>query len=244
MAWRELPPRLRGRVPRVGLLVALPATVGTIAFGLIWLLGPFVLLAVLVADERWLLAAPLAPVALWWLYQTLREPLVPSLLLAAPYGIWSVVQQQRGMVDTEDLEHGRLVGLLEWRPLTSAEHEALRVLVRQVPQFPELAEQAEHCEVMAECVCGCASIRLFARSPAIPRDGARGNAHGEEDDFAIAALGTDAAGREIDVVLHVGLGSMRELEITAGGVHDGTADEVPAADTLRPAGIRRTRWDA
>ena len=183
------------------------------------------------------------PSALWWLYQMVREPLVPGLLFAAPYSIWSVVQQQRGMVDTEDLEHGRLVGLLDWRGLTSAERAALQMLVDQVPQFPELAEQVEHCEVMAECVCGCASIRLYATSATIPRDAARGNAHGEQDNFAIAAVGTDAAGREIDVVLHIGLGSMRELEVTAGGVHDGTADEVPAAGTLRPAGIRRTRWD-
>jgi hypothetical protein len=243
MAWRRLPPRLRGRVPRVGLLIALPATIGTIAFGLIWLLGPFVLLGVLISDERRLLAALLAPVALWWLYQMIREPLVPGLLFAAPHSIWSVVQQQRGMVDTEDLEQGRLVGLLDWRGLTSAERAALRILVEQVPQFPELAEQVEHCEVMAECVCGCASIRLYATSATIPRDAARGNAHGEQDNFAIAAVGTDAAGREVDVVLHIGLGSMRELEVTTGGLHDGTADAIPAADTLRPAGIRHTRWD-
>jgi hypothetical protein len=79
--------------------------------------------------------------------------------------------------------------------------------------------------------------------PAIPRDPARANADGEHDNFAIAAVGPDAAGRDIDVVLHIGLGSMRELEITRGGAYDGTADEVPAAQTLRPAGIRRTRWD-
>jgi hypothetical protein len=241
MAWRKLPPRLEGRVPRVGLGVALIGFAGTLGAGILWLAGPPVLLAILIGDERYILAAILAPAVAWWLYRMLREPLIPGLLLAAPVSLWSVVQQQRGMVNTLDLESGRLVGLLEWRGLTPAERDVLRFLVRQVDDLPELAAQIDHCEVMAECVCGCASIRLYATAPSVPRDAARGNAQGERDHLDISAVGTDSEGRAIDVVLHVTLGSMRELEVTAGGVHDGTADELPAVATLRPTGVRRTR---
>ena len=112
--------------------------------------------------------------------------------------------------------------------------------MRQAGELPELARQLDKCEVMAECVCGCVSIRLFSTAPSIPRDPRRGNAHGEQDHLAITAIGTDAAGRTLDVVLHVGLGTIHELEVTAGGVHDGTADEVPAVATLRPTGVRLT----
>lgn len=241
MAWRKLPSRLEGRIPRVGVGVALVALVGTLGAAVLWLAGPVVLLAVLVDAERYVLAAIVAPGVAWWLYRMFREPLIPGLLLAAPASMWSVVQQQRGMVDTQDLERGRLVGLLDWRGLTAAEQDALRFLVRQVDDLPELSAQIDQCEVMAECVCGCASARLYSTAPPVPRDAARGNAQGERDHLAISAVGTDSAGRTVDVVLHVGLGSLRELEVTAGGVHDGTADEIPAIATLRPTGVRRTR---
>ena len=243
MAWRKLPARLEGRVPRVGLGVALIGFAGTLGAGLLWLAGPVVLLAILIDGERYVLAAILAPAVAWWLYRMFREPLIPGILLAAPASMWSVVQQQRGMVNTLDLERGRLVGLLDWRGLATAEHDALRFLVRQVDDLPELTAQIDHCEVMAECVCGCASVRLYATAPSVPRDGARGNAQGERDHLAIGAVGRDSAGRAIDVVLHVTLGSIRELEVTAGGAHDGTADEIPAFATLRPTGVGRTRPD-
>jgi hypothetical protein len=241
MAWRKLPPRLSGRVPRVGLLVALPAIVGTLAFAVVWLVWPVVVAAVLIRGEQHVLAALLAPLVLWWLYRMVREPLIPGLLLTAPASVWSVVQQQRGMVDTDDLEHGRLVGLANWRPLTAAEQDVLRILVREVDDLPEIARQIDRCEVMAECVCGCASIRLYSTAPSVPRDPRRGNAHGENDNLAIIALGTGADGRELEVVLHVALGTIHELEVTAGGAHDGTAVEVPTAASLRPTGVRRTR---
>lgn len=77
---------------------------------------------------------------------------------------------------------------------------------------------------------------VYATAPSVPRDAAHGNAQGERDHLAIGAVGRDSAGRAIDVVLHVTLGSMRELEVTADGAHDGTADEIPAFATLRPTG--------
>lgn len=243
MAWVALPPRLRDRVARVSLLEAIPAIVGTIAFGLVLLAGPAVLVYVLASRGQTVLALLLAPLAAWWLYRMFREPLIPGLLLAAPASVWSVVQQQRGKVDTLDLERGRLVGLGEWRPLTAAERDVMRVLVRQVDDLPEHAAQIDGCEVMAQCVCGCASIRLYSTASMVPRDASRGNAQGERDHLASAAVGTDAAGRFVDVVLHTGLGTLRELEVTIGGVHDGTATELPAPDTLRPAGVRHERWD-
>ena len=243
MAWVTLPRRLRGRVPRVSLLVVLPAFVGTVGFGIVLLAGPVVLVVVLAAGGQTVLAALLAPFAAWWLYRMFRERLIPGLLLAAPVSVWAVVQRRRGKVDTEDLERGRLVDLAEWRPLTAAEREVLDVLARQVPDLPELARQVDQCEVMAECVCGCASIRLYSTAPTVPRDVSRANAQGERDHLAIAALGRDSAGRSVDVVLHTGLGTLRELEVTIGGVHDGTATELPAAATLRAAGVWHERWD-
>lgn len=45
--------------------------------------------------------------AAWWLYRMFREPLIPGLLLAAPASIWSVVQQQRGKVDTSSAAGSR-----------------------------------------------------------------------------------------------------------------------------------------
>ena len=243
MPWVTLPPRLRDRVPRVTLLEAIPATIGTIGFGLVLLAGPVVLAYVFANRGQAVLAVLMGLFASWWLYRMVREPLVPGLLLAAPASIWSVVQQQRGKVDTLDLERGRLVGLTDWRPLTAAERDVLHVLLRQVDDLPEHAAQIEAAEVIAECVCGCASIRLLSRAPTVPRDASRGNAEGERDHLAIAGVGTDAAGRSVEVVLHTGLGTLRELEVTIGGGHDGTATELPAAATLRPAGVRHERWD-
>ena len=243
MAWVTLPPRLRDRVPRVTLLEAIPATIGTVGFGLVLLAGPAVLTYVLASRGQTVLAVLMGLFAAWWLYRMVREPLIPGLLLAAPASVWSVVQQQRGKVDTLDLERGRLVGLTDWRPLTAAEREVLHALVRQVDDLPEHARQIDECEVIAECVCGCASIRLLSRGPMAPRDASRGNAEGERDHLAIAGVGSDPAGHEVDVVLHTGLGTLRELEVTIGGVHDGSATELPAARTLRPAGVRHERWD-
>lgn len=243
MAWVTLPPRLRDRVPRVTPLEAIPATIGTIGFGLVLLVGPVALAYVFAGRGQTVLAVLMALFAAWWLYRMFCEPLIPGLLLAAPASVWSVVQQQRGKVDTLDLERGRLVGLMDWRPLTAAEREVLHALVRQVEDLPEHAAQIGACEVMAECVCGCASIRLYSTAPMVPRDASRGNAQGERDHLAIAAVGRDAAGRDVDVVLHTGLGTLRELEVTIGGVHDGTATALPAGGRLRPAGVRHERWD-
>ena len=241
MAWRKLPPRLRGRVPRVSPIVAFPAIVATLAFAIVWIIAPLALVAILAGRGHEILAALLVPVALWWLYRMVREPLAIGALVAAPQSVWSVVQQQREMVDTQDLDGGRLVGLADWRPLTPAERDVLLALARQVGELPEIARQVDSCEVMAECVCGCASIGLYSTAPSVPRDPRRGNEHGEVDDLQITATGRDPAGRHVEVVLHVRLGSIRELELTAGGAHDGSADTPPDAGTLRPTGVRRGR---
>lgn len=59
-----------------------------------------------------------------------------------------------------------------------------------------------------------------------------------------AQIGARGDGRRsVDVVLHTGLGTLRELAVTIGGVHDGSATELSAAGTLRPAGVRHERWD-
>ena len=229
MAWRKLPPRLQGRVRTPEVLGSLVALVATPVFGVIWLFGPPALAVLFVAREQWLLAGVAIPLALWWAYQMVKDPTVIGLLVSVPYGAWSLVQQWRGRVDTLDLEDGRYVGLADWRAPTARERAVLELLVSAVPDLPQLRPQIAQAEVRAECVCGCPSIILFPTAPAVPRDAAYGNARGERDELAVAATGPG----DVEVVLRLHLGNVRELEVTTGGGHDGTPAELPDASALR-----------
>ena len=229
MSWRPLPSRLRGRVHTPPVLGSLVAVVATPVFGVLWLAGPLALAVLFSTREQYALAAAAAPIALWWTYRMLREPMLVGLLVSVPYGVVSLAQQWRGRVDTEDLEDGRYVSLADWRPLSAREREVLELLASARPDVPEIRRQLERPEVRAECVCGCPSILLYGTRPAIPRDAAHGNADGQRDELTIAADGPDG----VEVVLRLQLCSARELEATTGRGHDGTPHELPPAGALR-----------
>lgn len=186
-AARALPPRLRRRTPTVHPLEALPAIVLT-PLALAALVGwPFALAAVAISRGDRLLGAVALTIAMLWTAGIVKEGrLLLGMLLAWPLAVWSAIQQWRGRVDTEDLEDGRFVPLAEHRELDPAERATLEVLAGSTG-IPELQRQAEEAKVIAECLCGCASIRLLSHAPAIPR----------------AAAGEDAVERlEVEAVGH------------------------------------------
>jgi hypothetical protein len=230
MAWRPLPPRLRHRTRRVHPLEALPPLVLTPVLLVAWVTWPFVLAAVTIGRGDRIWAAAALSLAIIWTAGIVKERrLVLGMLFAWPSSVWSAVQQWRGRVNTEDLEEGRFVTLAEAREPDEHEQSLLDVLVA-ASGIAGLRRQAEHVEVIAECLCGCRSIRLLSRAPAIAPAAPGGEAVERLD---VAAVGTGSEGRELLVRLRVALGTLRELEVTAGGVHDGSGDALPDAPTLR-----------
>ena len=227
MSWVELPPRLRGRVRSVGVLEALIPLIATPLFSALLVFGPPVFLVVAWSRGDHLLAAVLAVPVLAWCVAMIREPVALGMLFAWPFAARSAFQQWRGRVDTEDLEHGRLVGLAQWRALSAPERQLVDLLVGSV-DAPALRAKAASAEVMAECVCGCPSIRLYATSPSLPPD----HPLAEAD---LRAWAPDDRGRRIDVALHVRLGSLHELEVTVAGEHRGEPAELPPASAMRVA---------
>ncbi len=195
---------------------AVPAIVLTPVLGVAWLAGPFVLAWLALSHGNYVLAALFVPIALVWSVALVKDPTPLGLLLAWPAGVWSVLQQRRGKVHTEDLEDGRYVSLAEARRPAPAERAVLDMLARDA-SIPELDRQLDQARVIAECVCGCASIRLLSSAPALV-----------SDDRVLAATGVDSRGRRVDVRLRVALGTVHDLEVTGAGGHDGSADELPA----------------
>jgi hypothetical protein len=230
MAWRPLPPRLRHRTPRLRLLEALPPILLTPFLLVAWVSWPFVLAAVTVGRGDRLWGAVSLTLAVIWTAGIVKERgLLLGMLLAWPLSVWSAVQQWRGRVNIEDLEEGRFVTLAEAREPDERERPLLHALIAAAG-IPGLQRQAEQVEVIAECVCGCRSIRLLSRAPAIAPAAPGGDAVERLD---VAAVGTASEGRELLVRLRVALGTLRELEVTAGGMHDGSGNVLPEAPTLR-----------
>ena len=188
---------------------------------MLWLIGPPAA-ALFFAREDWVLFALTIPVLVWWAIATVAEPMVLGDRVLRPQSTWSLIQQSRGKVDTEDLEEGRYVGLEAWRAPTDREREVLDLLAAAEPGLPQIAEMVAVAEVRAECVCGCPSALLYATAPSIPREAGR-------DQLAISAVGPGGA----EVVLRLHLGHTRELEVTTGRGHDGTPAELPPAASLR-----------
>jgi hypothetical protein len=230
MTWQPLPPRLRHRTRRLHPLEALLPIVLTPVLLVAWVAWPFVLAAVTIGRGDRIWAAAYLTLAMIWTAGVVKQRhLVLGMAVAWPSSVWSAVQQWRARVDTEDLEEGRFVTLAEPREPDESERSLLDVLVAAAG-IPGLGRQAEQVEVIAECLCGCRSIRLLSRAPAIAPGAPVGDAVEHLD---VAAVGTASGGRELLVRLRVALGTLRELEVTAGGVHDGSADVLPEASTLQ-----------
>ena len=108
---------------------------------------------------------------------------------------------------------------LVWQELASAralnEHEAR--LLSELAAFvdePRLREQINTARVGATCTCGCSSVRLQTDAPMVPAERvAQLSSSGRDDYFAIHSTGRPRTLRHVDVVLHVGLGLIMELEV-------------------------------
>jgi hypothetical protein len=101
----------------------------------------------------------------------------------------------------------------EPRPPSADELRLISTLAAAVDE-PLLRKQVQTAEVDAVCRCGCSSVRL--RSDAAPLPPARVaalSARGRPDYFSVEASGTGAAGERVEVVLHVVLGRVQELEV-------------------------------
>lgn len=97
------------------------------------------------------------------------------------------------------------------RPPSPAE---LRLLTTLAAVDPELLTQVRACSVVGECRCGCGSVELHSvTAPLAPDVVAALSPIGRDDHLAISADGIDAAGRTVQVTLHVMLGSVGELEV-------------------------------
>lgn len=118
-----------------------------------------------------------------------------------------------------------LVELPQPRALTEAER-ALVVRLVEFAGVAELGEQVTTVRVVSACRCGCGSVGLRSDGPAVPAAVvARLSANGRDDYFAVSASG----GGDVSVVLHVGSGSVVELELFAG---EGVQVAAPRADGL------------
>lgn len=133
--------------------------------------------------------------------------------------------------DDQHEEQG-LRSLSHPRDVSPSERALLVALADRVGRH-ELTAQVEQATVVATCACGCPSIGVRSDdAPALQPEAMRAlSGTGRDDVAAIAATARDAAGREVDVILHVVEGRIEELEVWAGtwGGDPRTALPDPAA---------------
>lgn len=85
------------------------------------------------------------------------------------------------------------------------------------------------------CRCGCSSVRLRTREPAVPAARvARLSGAGRDDHLAVASTARTPDGHDVDVVLHVVHGRVHELEVL--DPVDGEGAAVDTAALSDPAG--------
>jgi hypothetical protein len=125
-----------------------------------------------------------------------------------------------------------LVPLDEPRPLTGPERTLLEALVEPLAR-EELAQQIARAQVVAHCSCGCRSIGLRSDGPELaPAVVMQLTDLGRDDVLHVRAWATDDAGREVEVTLHVGDGTLKELEIWCSDGGE-IITELPVAGSLR-----------
>jgi hypothetical protein len=132
----------------------------------------------------------------------------------------------------------RLVALAGERSLSPGELELLRFLVDGPGGCEELRVQVAAARVVSECDCGCPSIGLETTGPPVPDAIVRAREpDGREDYFLVAASGPSANADEVEVVLHVAVGRVTELEVWAGTWPGSSPQtELPAVAGLRHRG--------
>jgi hypothetical protein len=118
--------------------------------------------------------------------------------------------------------------LPEPRRLTAAEQAVLDHLVAHA-NCPGLTAQAAALWATARCDCGCSSILLRSDAPPIPPETmTRLSPQGRDDWFSIDYTRWLPM---LQVVLHVAMGSLHELEIFAG---EGVPVDIPPPGMLHP----------
>ena len=89
------------------------------------------------------------------------------------------------------------------RPPSTSERRLLAALGTAVAE-PLLDQQLVTVLVEGVCRCGCASVRLRTREPAVPAARvARLSGTGRDDHLAVASTARTPGGHDVDVVLHV-----------------------------------------
>lgn len=120
------------------------------------------------------------------------------------------------------------------RPPSASERRLLTILVTAVAE-PLLDEQVSAVLVDGVCRCGCSSVRLRTREPAVPAARvARLSGTGRDDHLAVASTARTPDGHDVDVVLHVVHGRVHELEVLDTVEGEGAA--VDTAALSDPAG--------
>ena len=95
----------------------------------------------------------------------------------------------------------------------------------------DLISQAGRAQVVAECRCGCESMRLRADGPAMDPEAVRSlSGSGREDHLSVSARWRGVAGEFVTVTLHVVAGRVEELEVFAG---EGVTVPLPPSAVLR-----------
>ena len=127
-----------------------------------------------------------------------------------------------------------MVALDAPRALTAQERGLVAFLAEGPGGCEELVRQAAGARVVAVCDCGCPSIGLEVDGPPVPPTLAiEREPLGRPDYFSLGAVGRNAAGTDVEVILHVGDGRARELEIWTGTWGAPPQTELPPLESLR-----------
>ena len=119
------------------------------------------------------------------------------------------------------------------RPPSASARRLLTVLVTAVAE-PLLDEQVSAVLVDGVCRCGCSSVRLRTREPAVPAARVARLSGTGRDHLAVASTARTPDGHDVDVVLHVVHGRVHELEVLDTVEGEGAA--VDTAALSDPAG--------
>jgi hypothetical protein len=132
-----------------------------------------------------------------------------------------------------DAEPPRTIYLEAPRPLTDHERALVEWLLESPVAPPELRAQLDVASVVGVCSCGCPSVTLGVpdETPAAELDPDHPDVrHGCDVDITADAVAPD--GRAIEVILHVTLGQLQELEVWAGTWGGDPRTELPDVATL------------
>jgi hypothetical protein len=110
----------------------------------------------------------------------------------------------------------------------------LNFVVRNAAGPPELISQCQNAVVDRHCSCGCLSVGLRSDGAEVAADWLeRQNPHPNHRVAQLRAEGSDARGRDVDVILTIVDGRIEELEIYCWTEEDGVTSDPVDESTLR-----------